>query len=225
MKGVLDGEYAIARQKKRSHIYRLRRRTYEVIRNIKEFHPEVPNTIIDIGAADGLMLNSLKETFPNAICLGIEYARALIQCNKSKSISLIQGDALSLPIKNNVVDVVIATAIIEHLSDPRKLLFEAFRVLNNNGIFILTTPHPFWENIATGIGHLKKEEHNSCITLKTLRRLLDESGFVIAKAEQFMLSPVGMPFEMVFERILKLWQLNCLFLNQIIVGKKVNTLQ
>lgn len=223
MKGILDREYAIARRKKRSHIYRLRRRTCEVLKNIREFHPEIPNTIIDIGAADGLMLNSLKETFPHAVCSGIEYAEELIQCNKNNSIFLLQGDAQSLPIHNNTADVVIATAIIEHVPDPGKLLDEAFRILTDNGIFILTTPHPFWEKVATAIGHLKKEEHHTCITLKTLKQLLCESGFVIEKAEQFMLSPIGMPLEMVFEKIFKLWRLNFLFMNQIIVGKKGKT--
>lgn len=220
MKGVLDKEYAIARQTKRSHIYRLKRRTFEVLKSIETFHPEKPRSILDIGAADGLMLNNLKEVFPAATCIGIEYANDLIACSKSKNLCLLRGDALALPMKDNVFDVVIATAIIEHVSDPIQLICEAFRVLRKNGIFIVTTPHPFWERIATHIGHLKEEEHNELITLNKLVSLFDKAGFEIVKAEQFMISPIGIPFEPVIEMMLKLCRLSFLLLNQKIVGRK-----
>ncbi len=220
MKGVLDKEYAIARQTKRSHIYRLKRRTFEVLESIGTFHPEKPRSILDIGAADGLMLNNLKEVFPAATCIGIEYANDLIAFSKSKNLCLLRGDAIALPIKDNVFDVVIATAIIEHVSDPIQLICEAFRVLRENGIFVVTTPHPFWEKIATQIGHLKEGEHNERITLNKLIFLFDKAGFEIVKAEQFMISPIGIPFESVIEMILKLCRLSFLLLNQKVVGRK-----
>ncbi len=220
MKGVLDKEYAVARQIKQSHIYRLKRRTFEVLKGIKTFHPEKPGSILDIGTADGLMLSNLKDTFPNATCAGIEYAGDLIACCESKTIHLIRGDALTLPIKDNSFDVVIATAIIEHVSEPIQLVREAFRILRGNGIFIVTTPHPFWEGIATYIGHLKEEEHHELITLRKLKSLFETAGFGIANAEQFMISPIGMPFELTLEKILKFFKLNFLLLNQIIVGRK-----
>ncbi|MBE7444061.1 MAG: methyltransferase domain-containing protein [Planctomycetia bacterium] len=220
MKGVLDKEYAIARQTRRSHIYRLKRRTDEVLKGIKKFHPEEPRSILDIGTADGVMLNNLKGAFPAATCIGIEYANDLIACSKSKTICLLRGDALALPMKDNVFDVVIATAIIEHVSDPIQLVCEAFRVLRKNGIFVVTTPHPFWEKIATHIGHLKEEEHNELITLNKLVSLFDKAGFEIVKVEQFMISPIGIPFESVIEMILKLCRLSFLLLNQKIVGRK-----
>ena len=220
MKGVLDRKYAIARQTKRSHIYRLKRRTCEVLKGIKIFHPEKPGSILDIGTADGLMLRNVKDTFPKTTCVGIEYARDLMVCCESKTIHVIQGDAMTLPIKDNSFDVVIATAIIEHVSEPMQLIREAFRVLRKNGIFIVTTPHPFWERIATCIGHLKEEEHHELITLRKLKSLFETVGFGIVNAEQFMISPIGMPFELMLEKILKFFRLNFLLLNQIIVGRK-----
>ncbi|MDO8142689.1 MAG: methyltransferase domain-containing protein [Candidatus Brocadiales bacterium] len=221
MKGVLDKDYAIARQTKRSHIHRLKRRTFEVLKSIQTFHPEIPQSILDIGTADGLMLSNLKDAFPDATCAGIEYARDLMACCESKTIHLIQGDAITLPIKDNMFDVVIATAIIEHVSEPVQLVREAFRVLRKNGILIMTTPHPFWEGIATHIGHLKGEEHHELINLSKLISLFNTAGFEILKAAQFMISPVGMPFELILEKIMKLCRLNFLLLNQIIVGRKM----
>lgn len=220
VKGVLNRDYAVARQTKRSHIYRLRRRTFEVLKGIITFHPEKPGSILDIGTADGLMLHNLKNTFPNATCVGIEYARDLMAYRKTKTIHLIQGDALVLPIKDNAFDVVIATAIIEHVPEPIQLVREASRVLRKDGIFIVTTPHPFWEGIATHIGHLKGEEHHELITLKKLIPLFNTGGFDVVNAEQFMISPIGMPFELEIEKVLKLCGLSLLLLNQKIIGKK-----
>jgi SAM-dependent methyltransferase len=220
MKGVLDKDYAIARQTKRSHIYRLKRRTFEVLKGIETLHPEIPQSILDIGTADGLMLSNLKDAFPNATCVGIEYARDLMACCESKTIHLIRGDALTLPVKDNSFDVVIATAIIEHVSEPIQLVRESFRVLRGNGIFIVTTPHPFWEGIATYIGHLKEEEHHELITLRKLKSLFETAGFEIVNAQNFMLSPIGMPFELTVEKTLKFFRLNFLLLNQIIIGRK-----
>ncbi|TVM00307.1 MAG: hypothetical protein CV087_14340 [Candidatus Brocadia sp. WS118] len=221
MRGVLDKEYAIARQTKRSHMYRLKRRTFEVIKGIEQFHQEKPRLIVDIGAADGLMLNNLQEAFPHSNCVGIEYASDLISCNDSENIHLIRGNALVLPFKDNVADVAVATAIIEHVSDPIQLVHEAFRVLRKNGIFIVTTPHPFWEKFATHIGHLKEEEHNELITLRELTSVFGDTGFEVVKAQQFMISPVGIPFELTLERFLKLCGLKFLLLNQILIGRKL----
>ena len=221
MKGILNKEYAVARRTKRSHIYRLKRRTFEVLKGIEKFHPEKPRSILDIGTADGLMLNNLKEAFTNTTCIGIEYASDLITCSKSKTVYLIQGDALVLPFKDNVFDVAIATAIIEHVTDPTQLVREAFRVLRKNGIFIMTTPHPFWEGIATHIGHLKEEEHNELINLGKVISLFDKIGFRIVEAKHFMISPVGMPYELLFEKVLRICKLNFFLLNQKIVGRKI----
>ncbi len=221
MKGVLDKEYALARQRKRSHSYRLKRRTSEVVKSIRTFSSKKPEAILDIGAADGLMLDRIKEVFPDTTCIGIEYASDLISCNDSENVHLIRGDALVLPFKENVFDVVTATAITEHVSDPIQLIREAFRVLRENGIFIITTPHPFWEGIATRIGHLKEEEHSELITLRKLISLLKKTGFEIVNAEHFMISPIGIPFELLVEKMLKLCGLNFLLLNQKIVGRKI----
>ena len=133
---------------------------------------------------------------------------------------LIQGDAVVLPIKDNSFDVVIATAIIEHVSEPIQLIREAFQRSARNGIFIVTTPHPFWGRDCYVYWPFKKEEHHELITLMKLISLFNTAGFEIVNAEQFMISPIGMPFELTLEKILKFFRLNFLLLNQIIVGRK-----
>lgn len=49
------------------------------------------------------------------------------------------GDALSIPLKNNSVDTILCTQVLEHLQYPQKAVDEIHRVLKPNGVCILTT--------------------------------------------------------------------------------------
>lgn len=50
------------------------------------------------------------------------------------------ADAQSLPFKKSSFDTVILFQVLEYLAKPEKAIKEATRVLNKNGILILTTP-------------------------------------------------------------------------------------
>ncbi len=45
------------------------------------------------------------------------------------------------PLSDNSVDIVFATEIIEHLSNPIPIIEEAFRILKPGGIAVVTTPN------------------------------------------------------------------------------------
>lgn len=198
--------------------YRLKRRTTEVI-NILQKYPSL-NKIIDLGAADGLMLSMIKSRFDNKQCFGIDISYELLETNRDANIKLLQANALNIPFKDKSFDVIIATAIIEHLSRPFDLLRENYRLLRNGGLIIITTPDPFWIHVAETTRLFQNEEHKSLIKLNFLKGALVNSGFRIIKAEKFMISPVGLPFELSLERLIKKSKLDFLLLNQIAVGQK-----
>jgi ubiquinone/menaquinone biosynthesis C-methylase UbiE len=218
--GTLDRSYHIGRKTKKSLIYRLNRRTQEVVCSIRKHFSGKPSIILDMGTADALMLSMIKKTFPSAYCIGIELSRELIEANTDKEIGLLQGNVNSLPIPDSSLDIVIATAIIEHVPDPPQMLFEARRVLTSNGLIILTSPAPFWERVASIVGHLKDDQHNNVMNLRELKKLFKEAGFKILESRKFMLSPVGMPLEIPIENAMRRIGLYFLFANQLIVGKK-----
>ena len=78
--GVLNEKYALGRQTKRAWQYRVKRRTDEVIQSIHKYYPSKKDSIsiLDIGAAEGLMLSAIKKEFPEARCVGLEYSQKLI---------------------------------------------------------------------------------------------------------------------------------------------------
>jgi SAM-dependent methyltransferase len=52
----------------------------------------------------------------------------------------IQGDLLYLPIKNESVDAIICTGVLEHVSDPHQAVMEICRVLKCAGRVFIETP-------------------------------------------------------------------------------------
>lgn len=220
--GKLDKSYHLGRKTKKSLIYRFNKRASEVTNSIKEHYSGIPSDIIDLGTADGLTLSIIKNDFPFAKCIGIEYSQELVETNTDSRIAVLQGDVNSLKMPNNSFDIAIATAIIEHLPNPKRMLEEAKRVLRPNGLIVLTSPDPFWERVATLIGHLPEEQHYTVMNLKELVFLFNKVGFEILEEKKFMLSPIGMPLEITIESVIRRIGLNFLFANQIVVGKKID---
>ena len=93
--------------------------------------------ILDVGCGDGVLLSLIGKgrlygVDPDQDSL--DFAAAKIKAK------LVRAKAEKLPFSNNFFDVVVATEIIEHLSQPERLIAEAKRVLRQGGRLILTTP-------------------------------------------------------------------------------------
>jgi len=90
-----------------------------------------------------------------------------------------------LPFKNNYFDTVVMLAVFEHI-DPNRLKFvldEAYRVLTKNGVFIITTPSPWSDNILwflSRVGLVSKveiDDHKHALTSSTIKTILSQAGF------------------------------------------------
>lgn len=219
-KGVLSVGYHEGRKTNRALKYRLMRRSREVLNEIIQYKGREINALLDVGTADSLMLGQLDSSLIIKNPVGLDFSSDLLNKNTNPRLKLVQGDAVSLPFKEEVFDVIVATAVIEHVPSPNTMIAECLRCLKKNGICIITTPDPFFEDIATMIGHLDDEDHNKTFKLLELQNLIESEGFEILKAEKFMMSPVGFPHEIKIERFIKLMKLQFFLLNQLIVCKK-----
>ena len=222
-KGVLSADYHKNRGGKLAPKYRLARRTDEVLRAIKTYKNDTDSlSLLDIGTADGLMLDRLCHDLNIPRPIGLDFSAELLKTNPQHTYHFIQAEAMELPFDDGVFDVVVATAVIEHVPDAGKMLGECHRVLTEDGLCIVTTPDPFFEHIATKIGHLEDEQHNETFNLSKLKSLFEAQGFTVVKAKKFMMSPIGFPCELTIEKIMKLAGLGFLLLNQVVVGRKIN---
>lgn len=221
--GVLGVDYAEGRKTNTALKYRLRRRTGEVRSAVDEFLGRAPRSIIDLGTAEGRMLAALSAAYPSTETLGIEYNPELVSMAREMNpgINVRQGDVQDLSdIADGSYEVAVATAVIEHLEEPAKFLAEVRRILAPGGLFVVTCPDPFWEHIATMVGHLADEQHHEVPNLKKLRRWVSDSGLDVVKAQKFMLSPIGMPLELPVERFLRGLHLGALMANQLVVARR-----
>ena len=221
-KGVLSLEYHEGRKKKLALKYRLARRTDEVLNAIKTYKSDIDSlSLLDIGTADGLMLNKLCQELNIKMSAGLDFSAELLKTNPRHTSHFVQADACELPFDDGVFDVVVATAVIEHVPDAGKMIKECYRVLSENGLCIVTTPDPFFEHIATKIGYFEEELHNETFKLPELKSLFESQGFKILKAEKFMMSPIGFPHEVKIEKIMKSIGVGFLLLNQLVVCQKI----
>lgn len=80
------------------------------------------------------------------------------------------ADAHHLPIKEESVNAVICTEVLEHLEKPGKALDEVKRVLVEDGVLILSTPFLY---------PLHDEKDYWRITPRGVKRILEELGFCV----------------------------------------------
>ena len=222
--GSLDVDYAEGREKNKALSYRLRRRTKEAIKCIDAFNDKKDFSLLDLGTADGRMMKAIKDNYSLSNAKGVEYSFDLVQyaLQKYTDLDIIQGDMqdLSFIDEDKVYDIVLATAVIEHVPHPSKVFEQVYSRLTAGGLFILTSPDPFWEEVASFVGHLKEDQHFDVMSLKKLNNIAVENNFEVLKSEKFMFSPVGFPFEEKIEKLLRFLKLNFLMANQVICCKK-----
>ncbi|MEO0224079.1 MAG: class I SAM-dependent methyltransferase [candidate division WOR-3 bacterium] len=90
-----------------------------------------------------------------------------------------------LPFEDNFFDVITALALIEHLEKNvvENLFFEAFRILKNKGIFIITTPSKISKPILELFSKIKivsmeeVEEHKYYYEVSEIYKLFEMANF------------------------------------------------
>lgn len=97
-----------------------------------------------------------------------------------------------IPLEDETIDCVTLLAVLEHLSDSKKVLFECNRILKSGGILILTTPSlkskPLLEFLSFKLGIVSPVEiadHKHYYSKRELKDLLTCSGFCVIKCNSF----------------------------------------
>lgn len=94
----------------------------EIFKKIK------PGKVLDAGGAQSPYKNKIP--YKEYLCLDI---------NNEHNPDIV-GDVHNLPLKNNSFDTIIATELLEHCYDPKKVVNEFYRVLKKNGKVVASVP-------------------------------------------------------------------------------------
>jgi 2-polyprenyl-3-methyl-5-hydroxy-6-metoxy-1,4-benzoquinol methylase len=133
--------------------------------------------VLDIGCAAGALLNVLRDRGWKTA--GVEISPAAEYARRERGL-----DVKSRPLEENQFagdhfDLVLASHLIEHLSDPGAFVREVCRITAPEGRFFVTTPNiaGFQARLFRGRWRSAIFDHLYLFSVKTLSRLLRENGF------------------------------------------------
>ena len=173
---------------------------------------------LDVGCGDGKFCTLVRDGCRQVY--GIDGSKTALKDTVSRKIQacLVDLDAGWLPFGDNVFDCISCLDVIEHVFDPEKLIKEINRVLNRNGILILTTPNiRFIDYIRSllfnGRFPMTSQDkgcydggHIHYFTFRDVRSLLVSSGFVIIKERGYDEKHYLSPKILVFRILMKFWE-------------------
>jgi len=154
--------------------------------SLKEWSNVIPllkGKCLDIGCGNRAMEEIIKPYISKYI--GLDHPDTLH--NKRKADVL--GSAHKLPFKNRIFDSIICSAVLEHLEEPDKSIFEMNRILKNKGIAIVSVPlfwhlheepRDFYRYTKYGLKYLFKKNGFEIVELKPM------SGFWVTFAQEFV---------------------------------------
>ncbi len=239
MDGVLDKEYAQARERKAYLAFRYKSRALvaagAINRHIADRPPVL--SVVDLGAAEGKTLVEMARRLGPGDYLGVEYDESLMLAASDlpASVKLIQGDINDLfTVPDASVDAVTALAVLEHLTDPVRALAEVRRILKPGGVLVATAPSHVWDKLSERIGPKNKfarDHHFSRIAPDTVREFGEKAGLEFVAFRPFMWVPIAfLPYlkmpvsptlaEKVDKALAALRVFNWSFANQLFVLRK-----
>jgi SAM-dependent methyltransferase len=100
-------------------------------------HSLFKGLVLEIGCGSGYDSQWTAKQYPELSCYGVDLGGNIEGvAYRDKSISnlhYMRGDALNLPLENEVADSIISFGVFHHTPDPQKCMDEAYRALKSGG--------------------------------------------------------------------------------------------
>lgn len=114
---------------------------------IKELVPiqQISNAL-DIGCGGGIYSKALTDMGVKSIT-GVDFSNAILEgakenCKDYRNITFKQGNALHTELESGCYDFLLERALIHHIGDLQHCFMEAYRLLQDNGYFIIQDRTP-----------------------------------------------------------------------------------
>lgn len=164
--------------------YRFKRKlkTMPIIKEIRKIAGKNQSfSFLEIGTGSGFLISFLENEFPKAKLTGLEYDSRLVTVTqgKVKNATIIQGNAENFDLKGQKFDLIVSLQVIEHLYQPELMLNSVKNHLNNNGIFLFTTPNleSLGAKCMKNKWHGYRTDHVSLKSYTDWKTYIEQSGF------------------------------------------------
>jgi ubiquinone/menaquinone biosynthesis C-methylase UbiE len=147
--------------------------------------------LLDIGCGwDYRLLKTVEPFIGKGV--GIDFKVREMENTKIKTVRMRMLDAL--PFESESFDIVTMLAVLEHLSDPLRMMSETERVLKKGGRLMLTVPSkiakPVLEFLAYRlhiVSEVEMKDHKQYSNHNDLKKLLCQSGMTIEQHRYFQM--------------------------------------
>ena len=106
--------------------------------------PDPAEVVLDLGCGTGFFAKPLQAAYPDSRVIGLDLAEGMVNyaSKYQPDNQWLCGDAESLPLADNSVDIIFSSLAIQWCEDNKALFGEVFRVLKPAGHFVFSTLGP-----------------------------------------------------------------------------------
>ncbi|MDP7247351.1 MAG: class I SAM-dependent methyltransferase [Candidatus Peribacteraceae bacterium] len=142
-------------------------------------------SVLDLGCAEGFVINKIKNKYPSVRCEGIDIDEAALSRGRNLHPDLIlkTGDLLNTSEINVDTDVVMCLEVLEHLPDTKSAL-SSLRTLNKNYLILSVPNEPLFR--ISNFLRLKyilrfgnRPDHVHCWGRRKFSKIIKDAGFEI----------------------------------------------
>lgn len=121
---------------------------------VKKYHPDTNANILDIGGREGFLCDALKDKGFKSFYI-IDISPEAIEFAKQRGYNgeVMNVENLANKAGNWNFNIVIASHVIEHCKEPKKIIDGVYHLLQPNGIFFIEVPRQHKEPVPTKFGH------------------------------------------------------------------------
>lgn len=131
-------------------------------------------SVLDVGCGPGNTLDRLRDYGQG---FGMDRSSDAAQFCRRRGHRVFVGDAQTVPLADDVFDLVVALDVIEHVDNDQQALDHIFRVLKPGGTFVMTVPvfMLLWGD------HDDLYLHKRRYRIREIRAVMERAGFRITK--------------------------------------------
>jgi SAM-dependent methyltransferase len=150
-------------------------------------------TVLEIGCANGFLLEDIASAFPDTVLLGSDYALPPLEqlAARLPAVPLVQLDLVRSNLPDSFCDAVVMLNVLEHIEDDAAALEQVHRMLKPGGTLVIEVPSSpsLYDNFDRLVGHFRR------YTMGDLVKRLERAGFSVSRKSHlgFFVFPVYWP--------------------------------